>query len=74
MSKHDIIADGTIDENYRGSLGVKLFNLSQNDYAVHVGDRIAQLVIEPVIKPNIDRVDELDETDRANGGFGSTGK
>lgn len=74
MSKHDIITDGVIDESYVGSIGVKLFNLSQTDYAVSIGDRIAQLVILPILQPSLLVVDDLIDTERGAGGFGSTGK
>lgn len=65
---------GVIDSDYRGELKVGLINLSSEPYTVQNGDRIAQLVIAPVIMPQIEECDELDETERASGGFGSTGK
>lgn len=65
---------GVIDESYTGSITVKLYNLSTSDYVVEGGDRIAQLVIMPYLSPEIEIVDELDETDRGSGGFGSTGR
>lgn len=74
MSKYDIITDGVIDESYTGSIGVKLFNLGQFDYFVTAGDRIAQLVITPVVKPYTVPVDELERTVRSESGFGSTGR
>ena len=65
---------GVVDSDYRGEVKVGLINLSDSDYTVSNGDRIAQMVIAPVIIPQIEEVEELDETERADGGFGSTGK
>lgn len=65
---------GVIDSDYRGEIKVSLANLSSNDFVVSPGDRVAQLVITPVCIPEIEFVDELPETDRGEGGFGSTGK
>ena len=65
---------GTVDNGYRGELGVVLSNLSTERYQVHEGDKVAQLVICPVALPNVVVVDELVETDRGQGGFGSTGR
>ncbi len=65
---------GVVDSDYRGEVKVGLINLSDSDYTVKNGDRIAQMVISPVIMPQIEEVDELDETERASGGFGSTGR
>lgn len=65
---------GTIDEDYRGEIGVGLINLSQEPFKVEKGMRIAQLVINKVEQPQIEVVEELDETERGEGGFGSTGK
>ena len=72
--KHDIIGEGVIDEGYTGSIKEKLYNLGGYDYKVNAGDKISQLVILPIIKPELELVDELEETERGNGGFGSTGK
>lgn len=65
---------GVVDSDYRGEIKVGLVNLSDKDYTVTSGDRIAQMVIAPVIIPEISEVVELDETERGAGGFGSTGK
>ena len=65
---------GTIDSDYRGEIGVVLYNLSREPYEINPGDRIAQLVISPCIQANWQRVEQLDKTDRGDGGFGSTGK
>ena len=65
---------GVIDSDYRGEIKVSLANLSDKDFIVNPGDRVAQLVITPVAIPEIKIVDELPSTDRGEGGFGSTGK
>lgn len=64
---------GTIDRDYRGEIGVILVNLSPLDYIVRRGERIAQLVIAPVLRANMVIAAHLDETERGAGGFGSTG-
>lgn len=64
---------GTIDEGYRGEVGVILANFGECDFAVEKGDRIAQMVVAPVTRAEVAEVDELDATDRGEGGFGSTG-
>ena len=65
---------GVIDSDYRGELRVALFNSSDSDYTIHDGDRIAQLMVLPVVQPQLQFVEELDETARGCGGFGSTGR
>lgn len=65
---------GVIDSDYRGEIKVGLINQSDVPYTVTNGERIAQLVIAPVIVPEISEADELDETERSDGGFGSTGR
>ncbi len=64
---------GTIDLDYRGELKVILINHGDEDFAVARGDRIAQLVLAPVVQAVFAEVDELDDTARGTGGFGSTG-
>ncbi|RIA92530.1 dUTPase-like protein [Glomus cerebriforme] len=64
---------GVIDADYRGPVGVILFNHSEEDYKVKEGDRVAQLILERIYTPDIIEVEELDETERGNRGFGSTG-
>lgn len=64
---------GIIDSDYRGEVMVALYNDSDKPRTVVNGDRIAQLIIQPYLNAEIDIVDELSETDRGNGGFGSTG-
>lgn len=65
---------GVIDSDYRGPLGVGLFNTTQEDYTVQPGDRIAQLMVIPVATPAIRVVEELPATVRGEGGIGSTGR
>lgn len=69
-----INAIGTIDSDYRGELMIPLVNLSKDSYELVDGERIAQLVISPVVQAELVEVEQLDETHRADGGFGSTGK
>lgn len=64
---------GTIDADYRGEIGVILINLSKEDFVINDGDRIAQLVIAKYEQIKWKKVTVLDETDRGDGGFGSTG-
>lgn len=66
-------APGLIDSGYRGEVRVLLYNASGHDYHVEPGARIAQLVIVPVVEAELFVVDELPETERGDGGFGSTG-
>ncbi len=65
---------GVIDSDYRGEIGVGLVNLSGESYTVQPGDRIAQLMVVPVVQPTLTFVDTLDETARGSGGLGSTGR
>ena len=65
---------GTIDSDYRGELKVILFNHGNKDFIINNNDRIAQMVLTPVIKMELEEVDQLPETLRGSGGFGSTGK
>ncbi|WP_101495374.1 dUTP diphosphatase [Clostridium acetireducens] len=74
--KHSITVlntPGTIDEGFRGEIGVILINHSKKDFKIEKGMRIAQMVIKPVLKVNVVEVDNLTETERGKGGFGSTG-
>ncbi|KAH9843950.1 dUTP pyrophosphatase [Rhodofomes roseus] len=64
---------GVIDADYRGVVYVLLFNLSDQDFQVEEGDRVAQLILERVVTPDVLEVQDLDETLRGAGGFGSTG-
>lgn len=65
---------GVIDSDYRGEIRVGLTNLSREPYTIQPGDRVAQLAVMPVERAELAYVDELDETGRGAGGFGSTGK
>ncbi|WKD85486.1 Deoxyuridine 5'-triphosphate nucleotidohydrolase [Polaribacter huanghezhanensis] len=65
---------GTVDADYRGEIGVILVNLSNNDFVINDGERIAQLVIAKHERVNWQEVEVLNETERGAGGFGSTGK
>ncbi|XP_014308961.2 deoxyuridine 5'-triphosphate nucleotidohydrolase, mitochondrial [Myotis lucifugus] len=74
-AKHFIdVGAGVIDEDYRGNLGVVLFNFGKEKFEVKKGDRIAQLICERIFYPEIEEVQALDDTERGSGGFGSTGK
>lgn len=64
---------GTIDSDYRGELKVPLINFGQEDFVIHTGDRIAQVVIASVIQAEFELTEELGETKRGAGGFGHTG-
>lgn len=65
---------GTIDSGYRGDIGIIFDNIGDTPYKINIGDRIAQMVLNEVPVAEFQLVDELDETSRGNGGFGSTGK
>ena len=65
---------GTIDSDYRGELKVILFNHGNNDFLINNKDRIAQMILTPVIKINLEQTNNLPDTIRGEGGFGSTGK
>ena len=75
--KHGITlpnSPGTIDSDYRGPLGVIIMNAGDETFEIAHGDRIAQMVVAPVLQASFTLVDALDETDRGAGGFGSTGR
>ena len=65
---------GTIDSDYRGEIKVILYNHGNNDFVVNNGDRIAQMILVPVFKMELEETNDLPETIRGEGGFGSTGK
>ena len=65
---------GTIDSDYRGELKIILFNHGNKDFIINNGDRIAQMVLVPILKMEFEEVDNLPDTIRGQGGFGSTGK
>jgi dUTP pyrophosphatase len=72
--KHGILSEGVIDEGYTGSIVVKLYNNSGRDYLINKGDKISQLVILPILKPDLEVLDNLEKTDRGTNGFGSSGR
>ena len=75
VSKKGILVNaGVIDRDYRGPVKVMVHNLSNNDYVINKNDRIAQLILEQIKTPPVQLVEELDDTIRGEGGFGSTGK
>ena len=72
--KRDLVTHvGTIDADYRGEIGVKLWNVGKQEQTISAGDRVAQIVFGRVLLPNLIAADKLDATDRGSGGFGSTG-
>ena len=73
MSKHGITCRGTIDAGYTGTIKAVLFNHSDRVFKVEAGQKVTQLVILPIITPELELVEELAKTDRGAGGFGSTG-
>lgn len=72
--KYGITSEGVIDSGYTGSIVVKLYNSDNAPYIVREGDKISQLVILPIITPDLEQVEHLEETERGNNGFGSSGK
>lgn len=73
MAKNGITSRGTIDCGYVGSIQAVLFNHGPKKVVIKKGQKITQLVIEKIITPELELVDDLEETERGNGGFGSTG-
>ena len=71
---HGLTSEGVIDVGYTGSIRVKLQNHKSSAYMVNKGDKISQLVILPIITPELEVVDSLSPTERGDNGFGSTGK
>ncbi len=74
--KHGITlanSPGTIDSDYRGEIKVCVINLGEKPFTIHRGDRVAQLVVAPVVKCSLQQVSILDDTERGSGGFGHTG-
>lgn len=72
--KHGIVSEGVIDAGYTGSICVKLYNHSSEPYSVKRGDKITQLVILPYVYTEIEQAGSLEETERGNNGFGSSGR
>ncbi len=76
-SRHGVTlpnAPGTIDSDYRGEVLIPLINLGRESFVIEPGMRIAQMVIAPVVQAVVREVDDLDDTSRGSGGFGSTGQ
>ena len=73
LKKFIDVGAGVVDEDYRGELGVILFNFGEEDFKINMGDKIAQLIFEKIKTPAIVETDSLEETGRGNKGFGSTG-
>lgn len=74
MAKHGLTCRGTIDAGYTGTIKAVIFNHSERVYKVTQGDKVTQMVIMPIITPELELVEELEQTDRGAGGFGSTGR
>lgn len=72
--KNGITSEGVIDSGYTGSMVVKLYNHGDETVRINRGQKISQLVLLPIITPELELVDELEATERGNGGFGSTGR
>ena len=73
--KHGIhVGAGVVDSDYRGNVGVLLFNLGDQPFEIKKGDRIAQMVVKPYVRVSVQEVGDLFSTERGAGGFGSTGK
>lgn len=72
--KHDIQCEGVVDCGYTGPIVCKLYNHGNQMHIFKAGDKITQLVIMPILTPQLEPVDTLEETERADGGFGSTGR
>lgn len=72
--KHGLTSTGLIDSGYTGTIKVKLYNNSNDDYWICEGDKISQIMILPIFKEELEIVDSLEDTDRGNNGFGSSGR
>ena len=72
--KHGLFCTGLIDEGYTGEILIRLFNFGDRPYVVQKGDKVAQLVVVPCYYEPLELVDKLDESERGNNGFGSTGR
>lgn len=72
--KHGITSTGLIDEGYTGAIRVRLYNKSPEDYQIHIGDKISQLVVIPVLYEPVEIADAIEGGERGDNGFGSTGR
>ena len=73
LKKFIDVGTGVVDADYRGELGIVSFNFSDTDFQINMGDKVAQLIFEKIKTPVLKEVDSLEDTDRGNKGFGSTG-
>lgn len=71
--KHGIVCEGVVDAHYTGEIKCKFYNNSDEDYSFQVGDKMVQIVLLPILRPKLIIVDKLEETERGDNGFGSTG-
>ena len=71
--KHGLTSEGVVDAGYTGAVVVKLYNHGERIVKIEKGQKISQLVLLPIITPELERVDSLEDTERGDGGFGSTG-
>ena len=74
LFNHNLFTAGTVDSGYRGAVRVRIINFGTEPYQFRKGEKIAQMVLVPCLTPAFELVEELPETERGNGGFGSTGK
>ena len=72
--KNDLTAEGVIDSGFNGSITVKIYNHGSEPYIFDRGDKIVQIVFLPIFTPAMEKVDHLDDTERGENGFGSTGR
>lgn len=72
--KHNLTSTGLIDQGYSGSIRVKLYNHGNEDYTIEAGDKISQLVVLKIMDVSLQEVSELDESERGENGFGSSGR
>ena len=74
LMAHGLTSRGTIDAGYNASIKAVLYNHGKEGYLVHAGDKVTQLIILPIVIPDIEYVDDLGNSERGGGSFGSTGK
>lgn len=72
--KYGLLTEGVIDVGYTGSIRVKVYNHSDEEYVFYEGEKVTQLVILPILLPELEVVEDLNDTERGDGGFGSTGR
>lgn len=74
MVHHNLLTFGIVDEGYQGEVLVHIFNCGMDDYVVHAGDKVSQMLIVPVLYEPVEIVDEISGGDRGTSGFGSSGR